>query len=128
MTCHFGCEPNLFCWSISLRKKTFFSLFVLSFLKRFFCCFVIEQATQCPLLLYLHTSIQGLGICFCITLFHTTSHNLIPENIAVISIFSYNYSNLPIATAVSAIRFEKPHSLSYQDRILAIPLGNTFVC
>src|SRR5271170_335290 len=25
------------------------------------------------------------------------------------------YSNLPIATAVSAMRLEKPHSLSYQD-------------
>src|ERR1700733_6517694 len=25
------------------------------------------------------------------------------------------YSSFPIATAVSAMRFEKPHSLSYQD-------------
>ena len=26
-----------------------------------------------------------------------------------------SYSSLPIATAVSAMRLEKPHSLSYQD-------------
>ena len=28
-----------------------------------------------------------------------------------------SYSSLPIATAVSAMRFEKPHSLSYQVRM-----------
>ena len=38
------------------------------------------------------------------------------------------YNNAPIATAVSAILLENPHSLSYQDKILDIPDGNTLVC
>ena len=33
-----------------------------------------------------------------------------------------------MATAVSAILLENPHSLSYQDKILDIPDGNTLVC
>ena len=33
-----------------------------------------------------------------------------------------------MTTAVSAILLEKPHSLSYQDKILVIPYDNTFVC
>ena len=44
-----------------------------------------------------------------------------------IMIFAF-YNNLPINTAVSAILFEKPHSLSYQDKILVIPDDNTLVC
>ena len=38
------------------------------------------------------------------------------------------YKSLPITTAVSAILFEKPHSLSYHDNILAIPDDKTFDC
>ena len=39
-----------------------------------------------------------------------------------------NQSNFPIATAVSAMRLEKPHSLSYQPITRTISPSTTAVC